>query len=202
VIHLILVYMYCFCLLIAATVLPYFSVNKYYQNNSNNCVEIGGRMFPRPHTHTDARVENMMPRSVYWMGKGMNKAYGKPFCLYVSLFPSLSVYIHLYSHPVFSYFSAHVFQYGSKVCRYNWHSAGFLGWPFPMLKYKYTFHIKYTEAILSNSTRKLLWFEIAKMLDVLLQRLWSYDLMALYKSVYYYYYYYFLTLGRYVPEGV
>jgi len=26
------------------------------------------------------------------------------------------------------------------------------------------FQIKYTEAILSNSTRKLLWFEIAKML--------------------------------------
>ena len=29
-----------------------------------------------------------------------------------------------------------------------------------MLKYKYIFQIKYTEAILSNSTRKLLWFEI------------------------------------------
>ena len=37
-------------------------------------------------------------------------------------------------------------------------------WPFPMLKYKHIFQIKYTEAILSNSTRKLLWFEIAKML--------------------------------------
>jgi len=23
-----------------------------------------------------------------------------------------------------------------KVCRYNWHSAGSLGWPFPVLKYK------------------------------------------------------------------
>jgi len=33
-----------------------------------------------------------------------------------------------------------------------------------MLKYQYIFQIKYTEAILSNSTRKLLWFEIAKML--------------------------------------
>jgi len=33
-----------------------------------------------------------------------------------------------------------------------------------MLKYKYIFQIKYTEAILSNSTRKLLWFEISKML--------------------------------------
>jgi len=30
-------------------------------------------------------------------------------------------------------------------------------------KYKYIFEIKYTEAILSNSTRKLLWFEITKM---------------------------------------
>jgi len=50
------------------------------------------------------------------------------------------------------------------VCRYDWHSAGSLGWPFPMLKYKYIFQIKYTEAILSNSTRKLLWFEINKML--------------------------------------
>jgi len=52
---------------------------------------------------------------------------------------------------------------GTKVRRYNWHSAGFLGWPFPMLKYLYIFQIKYTEAILSNSTRKLLWFEVSKM---------------------------------------
>ena len=29
-----------------------------------------------------------------------------------------------------------------------------------MLKYKYIFQIKYTEAILSDSTRKLLWFDI------------------------------------------
>jgi len=51
------------------------------------------------------------------------------------------------------------------VCRYNWHSASSLGWPCPMLKYKYIFQkIKYTEAILSNSTRKSLWFEISKML--------------------------------------
>jgi len=32
-----------------------------------------------------------------------------------------------------------------------------------MLKYKYIYQIKYTEAILSSSTRKLLWFEITKM---------------------------------------
>jgi len=44
-----------------------------------------------------------------------------------------------------------------KVCQFNWHSAGSLGWLFSML-------IKYTEGILSNSTQKLLWFEISKML--------------------------------------
>jgi len=51
--------------------------------------------------------------------------------------------------------------------RYNWHNAGSLGWPFPMLKYKHIFRRKYTEAILSNSSRKLLWFEITKMLITL-----------------------------------
>jgi len=52
-----------------------------------------------------------------------------------------------------------------KVCRYNWHSAGSLGYSFPMLKYKYIFQIKYTEG--SNfikQTRKLLLFGITKML--------------------------------------
>ena len=40
-----------------------------------------------------------------------------------------------------------------------------MGWSFPVLKYKYIFfQIKYTEAILSNSTRKLLWFDVTKML--------------------------------------
>ena len=52
---------------------------------------------------------------------------------------------------------------GSKVCRYNWHSAGSLGWPFSMLNYEYIFR-QYTKAVLSNSTRELLWFEITKML--------------------------------------
>jgi len=55
------------------------------------------------------------------------------------------------------------------VCRYNWHSAGSLGWHFPTLKYKYIFQIKYTEAILPNSTRKLLWFEITRMLIAVLK---------------------------------
>ena len=42
---------------------------------------------------------------------------------------------------------------------------GSLGWPFPMLICKYIFfQIKYTDAILSKSTRKLLSFEISKML--------------------------------------
>jgi len=45
-----------------------------------------------------------------------------------------------------------------KVRRYNWHSA------FAVLKYRYIFQIRHTEAILSNSTQKLLWFEITKML--------------------------------------
>jgi len=43
-------------------------------------------------------------------------------------------------------------------------TADSLGWPFSMLKYEYIFQIKYTEAILSNSSRKLLWSEITKML--------------------------------------
>ena len=57
---------------------------------------------------------------------------------------------------------------GKQVCLYNWHRAGFRGWPFTLLKYKYIFQIKYTEAIVSNSARKLLWFEIRKMLIAVL----------------------------------
>jgi len=48
------------------------------------------------------------------------------------------------------------------VCRYIWHSVGSLGWQFSVLKYKYIFQVKYTEVILSISTRNLLWFEITK----------------------------------------
>jgi len=54
------------------------------------------------------------------------------------------------------------YQYGTKQFRYNWHSAGSVRWLFPMLKY-----VQHTEAILSNSNRKLLWFEITKMLITL-----------------------------------
>jgi len=39
-----------------------------------------------------------------------------------------------------------------------------VGWPFTMLQHEYIFQIIYTEAVSSNSTRKLLWFEISKML--------------------------------------
>ena len=52
--------------------------------------------------------------------------------------------------------------WGTKVCRYNWHSAGSLSWSFISV----FFQIKYTEAIFSNITGKLLWFEITKMLIV------------------------------------
>ena len=38
-----------------------------------------------------------------------------------------------------------------------------------MLKYKYIFQIKYTEAILSNGTRKLLLFEITQMVIAVLK---------------------------------
>jgi len=63
-----------------------------------------------------------------------------------------------------NHISRYVHAGSESVCRYNWHSAGSLGWPFPMLKYEYIFfRKKYTEAISSNSTRKLLWFEITRM---------------------------------------
>jgi len=39
-----------------------------------------------------------------------------------------------------------------------------------MLEYKYISQIKYTEAILSNSTRKLLWFEVTRMLIAVKKR--------------------------------
>ena len=54
-------------------------------------------------------------------------------------------------------------ELGTKACRYNWHSAGSLACPFPVLEYKCICQIKYTEATSSNSTRKLLWFESTKM---------------------------------------
>ena len=44
------------------------------------------------------------------------------------------------------------------------HIAGFLGRSFSVPKCKYILQVKCTEAILSNSTQKLLWLEITKML--------------------------------------
>jgi len=38
-----------------------------------------------------------------------------------------------------------------------------------MLYYKYIFQVKYAEAILSNSARKLLWFDTTKMLIAVLK---------------------------------
>jgi len=53
--------------------------------------------------------------------------------------------------------------YGTiQVCRYNWHSAGSLGWPLSILKYEYYFQIKY-KAVLSKQHWKLLQLEITKM---------------------------------------
>jgi len=54
-----------------------------------------------------------------------------------------------------------------KICHARSNSVpGSLGWSFPTLNF---FQIKYTEAILSNGIRKLLWFEITKMLTVVLK---------------------------------
>jgi len=60
---------------------------------------------------------------------------------------------------------------GTENVPIHWHSAGSLGGPFTMLKYNNIFQIKYTGAILSNSTRKLLRFEITKMLIAVLKNL-------------------------------
>jgi len=77
-------------------------------------------------------------------------------------FRSLSLFSNSHEIPTWLFpFSSHS-QRERKCaeCRYNWHSAGSLGRPLPMLTCKYIFQLKYTEAILSNSTRKLLCFEI------------------------------------------
>jgi len=55
----------------------------------------------------------------------------------------------------------------TKVRRYNWLGVGSLGRPFPTIKY--IFEIKRTEAILSNSARKLLRFEIGKIVIAVLE---------------------------------
>jgi len=44
-----------------------------------------------------------------------------------------------------------------------------LAWPFPVLKYKYIFQIKYTEAIFIKQHSELLRFEISEMLIAVLR---------------------------------
>ena len=50
------------------------------------------------------------------------------------------------------------------MCRYNWHSAGSLGWPFPVLKYKYIFSNKIYGSNFIKQQSGTVRFEIAKML--------------------------------------
>jgi len=56
---------------------------------------------------------------------------------------------------------------GTNVCRCNWLDyAGSLGWPFPMLKYKYIkyiFQIKFVKAIISLTAVGNFLFNIPKM---------------------------------------
>jgi len=54
--------------------------------------------------------------------------------------------------------------WGTKVRRYNRGSAGSLGWPFPMLKYKYIFRKNTRKQFYQTTLGKLLWFEITEML--------------------------------------
>ena len=58
----------------------------------------------------------------------------------------------------------HVGLHWERKCAYT--ICTVLSWPFPILKYKYIFQIKYTEATLS--TRKLSLFEIREMLIAVL----------------------------------
>jgi len=53
-------------------------------------------------------------------------------------------------------------QQGAEVCRYNSHSAGSLGFPLQCSNINTFFEKIHTEAILSNRTRKLLWFAITE----------------------------------------
>jgi len=56
--------------------------------------------------------------------------------------------------------------YEAKVCRYSWHSAGSLGWPFPMLKYEYIFSNGTYESsfIELHSETVMAWLQITRML--------------------------------------
>jgi len=41
-----------------------------------------------------------------------------------------------------------IVAYGTKVRRYNWHSAGSTGWPFLMLEYKYVFQKNMSDCLI------------------------------------------------------
>jgi len=60
----------------------------------------------------------------------------------------------------------HYIVYGTKVCRHNWHSAGSLGWPFSILKYKYTVSQKTRHLTFAHNFTKY-WpiFKILSLLD-------------------------------------
>jgi len=61
------------------------------------------------------------------------------------------------------------FEIGNESVPIQLAQCWFPGWPFQTLKCKYMFQTKCTKAILSNSTRKLLWFEITNMLIAVLK---------------------------------
>ena len=50
------------------------------------------------------------------------------------------------------------------MCRYNLHSAGSLGWPFPVLKYEYIFQIKYTKQLYQTALGNCYGLKLAKCL--------------------------------------
>jgi len=66
----------------------------------------------------------------YSVGGSSNAASGSQYCSNLLLLPSLNL-----SAGVLPYY----FTTGNEMCRYNWHSSGFMGWSLPMLKYKYIF---------------------------------------------------------------
>ena len=88
-----------------------------------------------------------------------------PIYLFSEIFPGVSrgPSVLLAPGPIHQ-FGRH-WQYGTKVRRYNWHSAGSLAGYFQWLNID-IFQIKYMEAILSNCTRKLLCFDITHQMPI------------------------------------
>jgi len=56
------------------------------------------------------------------------------------------------------------------VRQYNWHALVPWVYHFQSEKYKYIFLKKYAETILSKSTRKVVWFDITKMLIAVFEK--------------------------------